>query len=112
MQQATVLVERRTRVLRTGQCPCCSRILLLTFHHLIPKKVHRRQRFSNSFDRNALSLGIYICRDCHQHIHRTYDEMQLASNYRTPEALINDPVMRPHFQWLARQRRRSANGLC
>jgi len=104
MQQAEILVESRTRHLRKGSCPCCTRLLALTFHHLIPKKVHRRRRFSKNFDRNVLSMGMYICQDCHRHIHKTYDEMQLANNYRTPEALINDPVLLPHFRWLARQR--------
>lgn len=88
-------------------CPCCTRMLPLTFHHLIPKKVHRRTRFSRRYDGNILNQGIYICQDCHRHIHGTYDEMRLANDYSVPEALINDPVLQPHFQWLAKQRRRS-----
>ena len=82
-------------------------MLPLTFHHLIPKKVHRRRHFSRRYDRNILNQGTYICQDCHQHIHATYDEMRLATDYSAIETLINDPVLQRHFRWLARQRRRS-----
>ena len=44
--------------------------------------------------------------DCHDAIHNTYDEMQLATSYATPEAIESDPVLQRHFAWLSRQRRR------
>jgi hypothetical protein len=52
-----------------------------------------------------LAQGIYVCRDCHDGIHRTYSEQELAARFAAPEALLNDPVLNKHFRWLARQRR-------
>lgn len=80
--------------------------MALTFHHLIPKKVHRRQRYRRRFSREQLALGIYLCRDCHDGIHATYSEGELAGALSSPEALAADPVLARHFAWVGRQRRR------
>lgn len=88
-----------------GTCPFCRRWLPLTFHHLIPKKLHRRRRFRKDFSRDTLAQGILICRACHSAIHHRYDEMELATRLNTPASLLADPPLRRHFDWLARQRR-------
>jgi hypothetical protein len=79
----------------------------LTFHHLIPRKLHRRPRFRKQYDRERLAQGIYVCRECHDAIHTTYTEMELAKGLASPEALLADPVLSRHFAWLSRQRRRA-----
>lgn len=89
----------------TGACPYCRRELPLTFHHLIPKKLHRRPHYRRRYSREALAMGIYICRDCHDGIHESYTEMELAKLYSTPEAIARDPALARHFAWLSRQRR-------
>lgn len=89
-----------------GECPCCGRQLALTFHHLIPRKLHRRKHFRRHYAKAELARGMYICRDCHDGIHRTYSEMELAQSLATPEALCSDPALARHFAWVARQRRR------
>ena len=90
----------------SGPCPFCRRQLPLTFHHLIPRKLHRRSHYRRSYSRERLGRGIYICRDCHDGIHRTYTEAELAKHYDSPRALAEDPALRRHFLWLSRQRRR------
>lgn len=90
---------------RPGRCPFCTREMPLTFHHLIPKKVHRRKRFKRTYSREALARGIFICRRCHDGIHDRYSEMELAKHLNTPEALAGDPRLKRHFDWVARQRR-------
>lgn len=75
----------------------------LTFHHLIPKKVHRRARFKKHFDKAALQTGISVCRLCHRGIHRQYDEMTLATQYHSAEALLADETLARHFAWVAKQ---------
>lgn len=85
-------------------CPFCRRELCLTFHHLIPRKVHRRARFSKRYDRATLNLGIFICRLCHSGIHACYDEMRLARDFNSPEALARDPDLRRHFRWVSKQK--------
>ena len=87
-----------------SSCPCCGRPTPLTFHHLIPKKVHRRKRFKKAFTREQLNQGVRLCRMCHNGIHRLYDEMTLAKEFNTLEALLSCDRLRRHFDWVARQR--------
>ena len=99
-------VTTSTRRVVQGPCPFCGRRLSLTFHHLVPRKMHRRVRFRRRYTRDELALGIYVCRDCHDFVHRTYSEQELAARLSTPEALADDPILGRHFNWLRRQRRR------
>ena len=97
-------VRRHTRGARSGTCPFCRRQLPLTFHHLIPRKLHRRARFRKQYSREALNRGIDVCRQCHDGIHDRYDEMRLYREYSTPQALAEDPELRRYFDWVARQK--------
>lgn len=85
-------------------CPLCKREVPLTFHHLIPRKVHRRNHFKKHYDKETLNQGIYICRPCHSGIHKYYDEMQLAKDFNTLDALQQDPDLQKHFSWVAKQK--------
>ena len=87
-----------------GTCPFCGRECALTFHHLIPKKLHRRVRFKKTFTREELNEGLAVCRQCHDGIHDIYDEMTLAKTRASPELLSSDPQLRKHFRWVAKQR--------
>lgn len=99
------LVQQGRRGQRTGTCPFCGREVPLTFHHLIPRKVHRRRRFKKRRDRATLNLGIFICRLCHSGIHACHDEMRLAMDFDTPQALSKDPDLQRHFRWVSKQKR-------
>ncbi|OFI35535.1 hypothetical protein BFC17_12290 [Alteromonas lipolytica] len=92
-----------------GRCCCCQRETWLTFHHLIPRKVHRRSHFKKHYDKDQLAAGILICRQCHNGIHRFYDEMTLTRVFATPEALIADPALNEYFSWVAKQRIRTVD---
>lgn len=87
-----------------NRCELCGRKRPLTFHHLIPRKMHRRTRFQNEHTRMELARGIEICRICHDGIHDLYDEMTLARRLNSREALLRDDQLRQHVQWAARQR--------
>ena len=103
--QHTVLMESSySRRPVTGPCPACQRDVDLTFHHLIPRKVHRRARFKKNFTRESLNQGIYLCRACHSGIHKRYDEMTLATHYASWDAISSDPDLQRHFAWVAKQR--------
>jgi hypothetical protein len=88
-------------------CACCGRRVPLTFHHLIPRKVHRRAHYRKNYDRESLNRGINVCRLCHRGIHKLYDEMRLAKEFASLEALLADEALATHFSWVARQRERS-----
>ncbi len=94
----------RRRGKQRGECPCCKREAPLTFHHLIPKKLHRRVRFKRNYSRQTLSHGVYICRACHDGIHKAYDEMTLAKDFASLEALVADEALARHFEWVGRQK--------
>jgi hypothetical protein len=98
-------VTTTSRAGKTGVCPLCRHFLPLTFHHLSPKKLHRRPRYRRRYHRSELVRGIYICRECHDGIHSAYPEAELATRLSTPEALASDPRLSRHFTWLSRQRR-------
>nr|WP_136250768.1 hypothetical protein [Ningiella ruwaisensis] len=89
---------------RQGLCPLCGRDVNLTFHHLIPKKMHRRSHFKKHFTKAELASGIDICRKCHDGLHKTYNEMELAKQYNTIEALKSDERLSAHFAWVAKQK--------
>jgi len=94
---------------KAGCCCLCGRHTELTFHHLIPRKVHRRNFFRKTFEREVLLQGIDICRLCHKGLHRLYDEMTLAKQLNTLEALRADPAIQRHIQWVRKQRTKPAN---
>lgn len=104
-QRTPIPIATARRRRHQGHCPLCGRHLDLTFHHLIPKKLHRRSHFRRRYSRELLAQGIYICRECHDGIHRAYTEMELARDFATPESLHEDETLSRHFQWLARQQR-------
>ncbi|MGD1909095.1 MAG: hypothetical protein ACFB0C_24330 [Leptolyngbyaceae cyanobacterium] len=89
---------------RTGECPLCGRLVPLTFHHLIPKKLHRRTHFKKRYSKAELNQGIHICRLCHNGIHDHYDEMTLAKGLSTFERIQADPNIRKHSDWAAKQK--------
>lgn len=96
--------QHHRRGARAGDCPLCRRTTALTFHHLIPKKMHRRKFFQKTYKREQLAAGIYICRQCHNGIHTLFDEMTLAKHFNKLESLMLDQALIKHCRWVARQR--------
>lgn len=86
------------------RCALCGRAARLTFHHLIPRKLHRRKRFQKQYSRDELNRGVELCRRCHTGLHRLYDEMTLGRELNTLEALRRDPAVQRHAQWVRRQK--------
>lgn len=87
-----------------GVCQTCRRETALTFHHLIPRKLHRRRYFERHYSKAVLQQGVYVCRLCHDGIHDTYDEMTLARRFDSLEKLLADEGLLRHFGWVAKQR--------
>ena len=79
----------------------------MTFHHLIPRKMHRRAWFRRHYSKEQLNAGIMVCRGCHTGIHQRYDEMTLGKQLNTLERLLADPGLMQHFTWVSKQRERS-----
>ncbi len=87
-----------------GECELCERKSALTAHHLIPRKLHRRKHFKKHFDKSELQATIQICRQCHSGLHKLFDEMQLGKTLNCINKLRQDPQVKKHIGWVARQR--------
>lgn len=90
--------------IKVGVCACCGRYCSLTFHHLIPKKLHRRAYFQKNFDKESLNDGVNVCRVCHDGIHDLYDEMTLAKQFSSVQALLGDEALQRHFAWVSKKK--------
>lgn len=93
--------------IKRGECPLCHRETDLTFHHLIPRKMHRRTYFKKHFEKLTLASGIDICRQCHRGIHKIYDEMTLAKQFYSLALIQADETLSNHFAWVAKQKVRN-----
>ncbi|MDT0595075.1 hypothetical protein [Glaciecola petra] len=98
------MTHKYPRRSRFGTCPLCSREVDLTFHHLIPKKMHRRTFFKKHFTKKELAAGIDICRLCHTGLHKNYTEMQLAKHFFNVERIKADKQLQTHFLWVNKQK--------
>lgn len=85
-------------------CALCGQLRDLYFHHLIPRKMHRRNNFKKNYSREQLDAGIMICKLCHRGLHKTYDEMTLAKDFNTIEAIRQDDTMQRHILWSRKQK--------
>ncbi len=99
------MLRRGRRRRKRGECLLCGREGELTFHHLIPRKLHGRPYYRKHYSREQLDTGIDICRLCHDGIHDLYDEKRLAKEFASLEALRGDEGLRRHFAWVSKQKR-------
>ncbi len=88
-------------------CPLCKRYIHLTFHHFIPRKVHRRAHYKKNYTKAQLNEGVHVCKQCHSGVHKAYDEMTLAKKFKTLEKIQTDATLGRHFEWVAKQRVRT-----
>lgn len=86
-------------------CELCGRDKPLTFHHLIPRAMHRKPRFRKHYDKQELrTRGIDICGLCHRGIHDLLSENELAAEYNTTELLLAHEGLRRHIGWVRKQK--------
>ena len=90
----------------TDVCELCGRRQPLTFHHLIPRHVHRKRRFRQRFGlREMRERGLYLCRLCHHGIHDLIpDEKLLAQDYHSRELLLAHEGLQRHIAWVRKQK--------
>jgi len=87
------------------RCELCGRIKPLTFHHLIPRSLHKKRTVQARFDKTErVSRGLWICRLCHRQIHRLYSRRRLAEELNSREALVSEPEMEKFLSWARRQK--------
>jgi hypothetical protein len=89
-----------------NQCALCGREEKLTFHHLIPVAVHRKQRYILRYGKDEMrNRGLMICQLCHSGIHDLFpDEKTLADAFNTQALLESEPRMAKHIAWVKKQK--------
>ncbi|MDP3815795.1 hypothetical protein [Pseudomonas sp.] len=83
-------------------CELCARIVALTRHHLIPKALHDRPYVQKRHAKSErIGATLWVCRACHNQIHRLFSEKELALNYNSRDTLLGDERLRTFVIWLA-----------
>ena len=102
--EASTTPPRSSR--RPDSCELCGRAKPLTFHHLIPRKNHRRPRFRRRYSNHEMRhRGLYLCGPCHRGIHDLIpDESELGERYTTRELLLAHEGIARHVAWVAKQK--------
>lgn len=85
-------------------CVLCKRYLKLTFHHLVPKLMHKRRWVKEQFTPQQLHDGIWVCKSCHTAIHRFIDHGTLAKSFHTVEQLQGHSDLAKFVRWNSTQR--------
>lgn len=83
-------------------CELCLRQAPLTRHHLIPKSLHGKTYVRKRFDREErITATLWVCRPCHNQIHRLFSEKELALTFNSREALLTDARLQMFVEWLS-----------
>src|SRR5690606_29581839 len=92
---------------KSDNCELCEREMELTFHHLIPRKMHDRQVIKKQFDKFYLiDYGCWVCEDCHRQIHRIFNHIELAQTYNTIEKIKAHVEVNKFLLWVSKQSKR------
>ncbi len=95
-----------TRKSSPETCALCARDLPLTFHHVIPRLMHKRRWVKELFEPAQLQEGIWVCKPCHSAIHRFIDHAELAKDFHTVDALMAHEELGKFVRWSAKQHKR------
>lgn len=86
-------------------CRLCLRAIALTFHHLIPKTMHKKRWVKNHYSEHDRQQGIWVCRNCHDAIHRFISHKELAQDFRSLDKLLEQEDLKKHIRWAKKQRK-------
>lgn len=90
---------------RPRSCELCHRVQPLTFHHLIPRRNHRRRAFQTRYGKDDLAhRGLWLCRLCHRMLHTTFSEKTLGLELNTREALLARQEVQAFLAWARKQK--------
>ena len=93
--------EEDEDLLQDGQCEMCERVIPLTRHHLIPRRMHNRYK-KKGYTTEFLNTCAMICRACHSCCHRVHSHEVLASQFNTVEKLMGDEEIARFVRWVAK----------
>jgi hypothetical protein len=85
-----------------GYCELCHREdVLLTKHHAIPKSLHNKAYVRKHISKEEkITHVLWLCRPCHDCIHKILGEKQIMQSYRTVDALMTVPEIASFVHWI------------
>lgn len=86
-----------------GVCEMCERETVLTFHHLIPRTLHKRKWYQKRYTSEELNQGIDICYSCHEAVHDFITEKDLGKHYNTLDLLMKHPKVDKFVEWISKR---------
>ena len=85
--------------MKNGMCQFCKREnISITNHHLIPRISHSKKKIRRM--NKDLNETVSACRLCHNHIHATYSEKELAEKYNKVSLLLSQEVISKFTNWV------------
>jgi hypothetical protein len=87
-----------------ANCGLCGREKELTFHHYIPKTLHKNKLFVKMYKKEYMkSHGVDLCDDCHYNIHHFHTEKELGKYYNDMKKLLSSEKVRNFLKWVKKQ---------
>ncbi|CAK5267722.1 unnamed protein product [Mycena citricolor] len=89
---------------RCTECEICEREVPLTYHHLIPRSTHDKVRKKGWHPEAMLNSVAWLCRPCHNVVHRTAKNEDLARHLYTIPLLLEREDIQRWGKYASRQR--------
>ena len=88
-------------------CELCQRAnMKLTFHHLIPRKMHSKKYVQKVHPNIELNRhGISLCIPCHKQLHKLFTHRELALEYYSADRIIASERMKAAIKFNAKQKK-------
>ncbi|KAH7108248.1 hypothetical protein BKA62DRAFT_15532 [Auriculariales sp. MPI-PUGE-AT-0066] len=89
-----------------SECEICTRpdsIINLTYHHLVPRSTHKMVRQRGLHPEERLQAVAWICRPCHNMVHRVATNEELAKDWYTVDKLLERDDIQRWRSWASKQ---------
>ncbi len=83
----------------SGTCQLCGLwVGNLTKHHLVPQNVSRTRKHPKSL-KNDEGNFLWVCEECHSHVHALFSNQELRDLYSTRESLLASEQIGKYVRW-------------
>ena len=80
-------------------CELCEVGEIYDFHHFVPRTLHSNKWFKKRYNKQELSKGIQVCKECHTTIHNLVPEKKLGKEFNSLEKLLGHPEVQKYVRW-------------
>ena len=94
-----------------GSCEMCQRLMPLTVHHLYPREVQKKCLKRGLMTEQDRLQKARICRQCHNSIHRLYDNEHLATTLNSIDKLLEEEDIQKWVAYARKQKSRAVAGM-